>query len=287
MSNQNPLEQSTLEQTRLPEAESKAALESKIDQAQPAGDKADTGQPKPESDNQMLKSELPARQYDAQTEANARLSEPEQLSNQKAYEAAETAIDGNEQAANHALYARRYASEAAALTGAGDDAVNLDVAAAQMSGFKGDNYPTYDLTSSQEVASVKTHWDSNGNLSESAARAYKQDLSRIMGWNREISGLQQDGQNILAARDAGLPVPAELQNATPEQASTYLRDNSVLRIPDDHVQPVRELLAKDIQQFPRNYYLSDNPSQAHIDHVLQRIQGIGLKSGELQDIIQR
>jgi hypothetical protein len=103
----------------------------------------------------------------------------------------------------------------------------------------------------------------------------------------KINGLHQDGQNILAARDAGLPVPSELQNATPEQAATYLRDNSNLRIPDDHVASVRTAIANDIQQFPQNYHLSENPTQAEIDHVLNRIQGIGLTSGELQDILQR
>jgi GNAT superfamily N-acetyltransferase len=78
MSNQNPLEQSTLEQTRLPEAESKAALESKIDSGRAGGDKADTGQPKPESDNQMLKKRAAEKNYPPEAEAEAKLQHIEQ-----------------------------------------------------------------------------------------------------------------------------------------------------------------------------------------------------------------
>jgi hypothetical protein len=284
MANPHPLEQSGLEKAEPRTLENRAALESKIDQAEPAGDKAAASSIKSESERQALKAEMADRQYSARTEASARLQEPEQLRNQRAYQAAEQAIEGNAQAENHALYARRYASEAAALTSAGDDAVNLD-AAAKIGGLKGGNFPTYDISSSQEVASVKTHWDSNGQLSDSALQAYKQDLSHMMGWNRESSGLQSDGQNITAARDAGLPTPTELQNATPEQAAIYLRDSSLLRIPDDHVQPVREMIASDVKQFPGNYHLGENPQQADIDRVLDRIQGIGLTSGELRDII--
>jgi hypothetical protein len=176
MTNAYPMEQETLEQVRPRDAESRAALENKLDQARPAADNANASSANAASDNQTLKNELPAKQYDAKSEAGGRLAESEQLRNQQAYQSAEAAIAGNEQAANHSLYGRRYASEAAALTNIGGDAVNLDAAATKMGGFKGDNYPTYDISSSQEVASVKTHWNADGELNESALRALQTRL---------------------------------------------------------------------------------------------------------------
>ena len=73
MPNPQPLEQSTLEQTRLPEAESKAALERKIDQAQPAADRSNSVPDKATTDAQQLKAELPEKNYPPTAEAEASL----------------------------------------------------------------------------------------------------------------------------------------------------------------------------------------------------------------------
>jgi hypothetical protein len=109
----------------------------------------------------------------------------------------------------------------------------------------------------------------------------------MMGWNRDVNALDQDAQNILTMRDAGVAVPSELAKADHAQARQYLRDNSCLRIPDDQVRPVQEAIAKDIQNFPANYHLPENPSQEQVDHVLGRIRGIGVTSPELEQMIGR
>jgi hypothetical protein len=180
---------------------------------------------------------------------------------------------------------RRYASEAAALSTLGGDAVNLDSAAKNFKlGLKGNNYPTYDVSSSKEIASVKTHWTQDGLLNESAISRYKNDFAHMMGWGREPNALREDGQNTLGARDAGVPVPNELHNASEEDAAVYLRENSVLRIPDNHVQTVRLNLENNIRQFPGNYYLPDSPSAEQIEKVLVRVQGIGVTSHQLRDL---
>ena len=180
---------------------------------------------------------------------------------------------------------RRYASEAAARATMGSEATNLDVAAKERDlGFQGNNYPTYDISSHDEVASVKTHWNAEGHLDDRAVAAYKGDLAHLYGWNREPGAVERDGENIVTARDAGVPVPTELEDASPTQAARYLRDNGRLRIPDDHVEPVRASLEQDIRESPDNYYLPDDPSDEQIARVLERIQGIGLSSGELQEL---
>jgi hypothetical protein len=75
MTNAYPMEQETLEQVRPRDAESRAALENKLDQARSVADNANASSANAASDNQTLKNELPAKQYDAKSEASARLEE--------------------------------------------------------------------------------------------------------------------------------------------------------------------------------------------------------------------
>jgi len=202
----------------------------------------------------------------------------------EARQAAENALSTNDLTRGE-MDARRYASEAAARTTIGDDAVDLDQFSTEHEmGFQGNNYPTYDVASANEIASVKTHWNSDGQADVSA---YKQDFSKMLGWGRPAGALEKDGENILKARDAGASVPQELEGATIEEASEYLRDNGCLRIPDDHVDAVRAELEADARKFPSNYHLPENPSEEQINHVLGRVQGVGLTSSELQSMINQ
>ena len=153
--------------------------------------------------------------------------------------------------------------------------------------MKGNNFPTYDVSSQQEVASVKTHWNGEGELADTAMAAYCRDFSHMQGWGRSEDALEQDARNILAARDSGVPVPRELERASESDTARYLRDQSVLRIPDDHVQEVQASLAADARTFPSNYFLSDHPSDADIAHITDRVRGIGVTSDELIEITER
>lgn len=197
-------------------------------------------------------------------------------------EAAQQALrDGQMQ--DNQIYYRRYASEGAARASAGSDAVNLDAAA---EGFKGHNYPTYDISSPTEVSSVKTHWNSAGELDDNARRAYICDFDRQLGWGRQVGAVEQDGANLVRARDeTGIPVPEELRDADAQAASNYLRDYSIMRIPDDHVEPIRAQLREQAQQFPETYNLSPTPSSEELDALTARIQGIGLTSSQLRATI--
>ena len=211
-------------------------------------------------------------------------SNVEQLSSMMA---AQEALAESEISTKHALYARRCASEAAARTLAGEAAVDLDtfVREKELSGFRGGNYPTYDITSHAEVASVKTHWDGKGELDRNAIRAYKRDFAKMWGWGRSSGALEKDAENILLIRGAEGPVPPILEQASETEAAEYLRDNARLRIPDDHVDTMRSEIEADIYAFPGNYHLSDSPSPEQVKHILERIQGIGITSNDLRKLI--
>lgn len=208
------------------------------------------------------------------------------IQGQNAHKAAEDALSENDLPRGYSD-ARRYSSEAAARFTAGNDSVDLDnITKVNELGFKGNNYPIYDISSPEEVASVKTHWNSEGYLDKNAISAYKRDFAKLYGWNRNVNALHEDGENIIKIRNAGLSVPHELENATIEEASEYLRDNSLLRIPDDHVDQIRSELEVDIRNFPTSYSLSENPTDEQIKHVLERVKGIGLKSNELKEMVE-
>lgn len=182
------------------------------------------------------------------------------------------------------LDARRHASEAAARATLGRDAVNLDEVAPSL-GMRGNNFPTYDILSSNAVASVKTHWGDDGSLNEAARQAYRRDFEHLFGWGREAEASKQDAQNIIKAREAGAPVPPALRTASSEEVAQYLRDHSVLLVPDDHVETIRADLRTRALEFPENYYLSSPPSEVEIDRLLKRVRGLGLSSGEIRAII--
>lgn len=202
--------------------------------------------------------------------------------------AAKSALDSHEIAAEHSLYARRYASEAAARATIGEDAVDLDEFSREHGlPFKGGNYPIYDISSENEVASVKTHWNIAGELDDNAINAYKRDFGKLFGWGRRSGALAEDARNILSVRDAGGPVPEKLKDASLQKAEQYLQDHSTLRIPDDHVDKVRKEIAKDIYTSPHSYHLPDYPSPEEVNEVLSRIKGLGLTSDELRTMIDR
>lgn len=204
----------------------------------------------------------------------------------QARQAAEQALADKGITSDRQLDARRHVSEAAARITLGGNAINLDEAAQKL-GMKGNNFPTYDMVSRDQVASVKTHWADDGTLNDAARQAYQRDFNHMLGWGREVHALEQDGQNIVKAREAEVPMPDVLRTATPEQAAEHLRDHSVLLVPDDHVETVRADLRARALELPENYFLPSNPTEAQIEGLLQRVQGLGLSSGELRDIIAR
>lgn len=177
------------------------------------------------------------------------------------------------------IYYRRYASEAAAQAAIGGDAINLDTAT---KGYIGGNYPIYDISSSLEVASVKTHWNSSGDLSDTSVNSYVRDFDTLLGWNREVDALTNDGLNIIKAREQGISVPKDISSASGIEAGLYLRDSGKLRIPDDHVKRVRDAIETRARKFPANYFLPESFGEQDIYHLVNRIDGIGITSKQLQ-----
>jgi len=205
--------------------------------------------------------------------------------NFNAYEAAQEALESKNIVGELAL--RRYASEAAARATVGVDALDLDLLSREYHlGHRGNNYPTFDLSSSTEVASIKTKWNDDGELDSITRSAYKQDFLGLYGWGRSVHALIEDADNILAVRDTGAPVPSEFKNANQAQAADYLRNSSILRIPDDHVDTVRNDIKEDISLLPENYLLTGSPSHQDIEDIIGRIQPIGITSGELRQLIR-
>lgn len=181
------------------------------------------------------------------------------------------------------IHYRRYASEAAA--GANmPGAVSLDAAT---EGFQGHNYPLYDLASPTEVASVKTHWTSEGNLDTNALNAYVRDFERQLGWGRAAGSVARDGERLVQVRDqCGIPVPEALKQANAEAAAEYLRLNSCLRIPEDHVKPVQDELVRRARQSPETYGLPVDYTDADLTHLRDRVRSLGLTSSDLRALIQ-
>ena len=217
---------------------------------------------------------------------NFRHSQLEQR-HQEVFRAAKDAYESTDLAKSNYGWARRICSESAALRFIGGDAISLDKFVTQHNvPLKGWNYPIYDISSSQEIASVKTHWNGKGELDESSIIRYQSDLSKQLGFNREFLALSTDAKNIFLIREAGGPVPFQLSNAGQEEAAVYLRDHSVLRIPDDHVDQVRLAVRASAKEMPDNFYLS-NSEISRLDLLSKRIQGIGLTSSELLGIINK
>jgi hypothetical protein len=179
--------------------------------------------------------------------------------------------------------------EDAALKKIGEDAFNLNDNAAK--GMRGHNYPTFDICSLRELTSVKSHISSLGEVSAQDIESYKSDFSEMLGvtgsYDRGLSPLEQKAENIKYLSDSGqFPVPEEIKGAGINQVQDYLKNNTVMRIPDDHVQVVRNTLAADARNLPENYYLPSDPSDEQVNSILNRVQGTGMTSAETIEKLQ-
>jgi hypothetical protein len=143
------------------------------------------------------------------------------------------------------------------------------------------NYPTFDILSSSEICSVKSHLDIDGGPK---VPDYTNDFSNMLGWGRSfvngLSPLAQDAQRITECAARGIPVPDNIINADIDQVVSFLQEKSIMRIPSDHVEAVRSALVEDAQQFSGNYYLTDNPAASHLQQLAERVQRTGLSGVE-------
>lgn len=105
-----------------------------------------------------------------------------------------------------------------------------------------ENFRTYDLISSEGVFSVKSHLSSNGELTDWAKSAYQANFDSLLGWGREVDAVERDAKAFFDKIPSGTPSPKEIAQANLQQATEFLKNKSVLCIPEDHVQGMREHL---------------------------------------------
>lgn len=172
--------------------------------------------------------------------------------------------------------------ESAALRTIGGDAINLNGDAAQ--GYRGGNFPTFDISSTSEICSVKSHISKDGVLTEQNVNSYIHDFEHMIGWDRDFnSGLnpmQQDAERIAALRDQGKPIPESLSNASREEIVKYIEQDTVMRIPTDHVGPVQDELERKAREIPENYFLSNPPTDSEITALRDRVKSTGITAEE-------
>lgn len=164
----------------------------------------------------------------------------------------------------------------------GEEAINLDkeIANNQKLHFRGNNYPNFDISSTSEIASVKTHLASGGEFTDSIAQLYVDDFWKMLGDGRAFdkgkSPTRQDAINILSMRDAGILIPKELLHASAEEAENFIQEKSVMRIIDDHLPKVKEVFMNDT----RTCSLPEDMRHKYA----RRFKGIGLNENEIRRI---
>lgn len=161
----------------------------------------------------------------------------------------------------------------------GGDIVNLN----DVSGS--DKFRTYDLTSSEGVYSVKSHISESGELNDWVKRAYMRDFDKINGWGVSIDSLELDAQALNRLKE-GTPLPAEFKDKNREEQVNYLKNKSILCIPEDHVPVMRDYLREKAVESPETYQLPENYTDKQMDALTQRIQGTGLSSEETAEKIK-
>lgn len=172
--------------------------------------------------------------------------------------------------------------ESAALKSIGGDAINLN-------GNVMENFPTFDISSSQEICSVKSHISQDGVLTDQNISSYLHDFEHMLGWDRdmaynELDGkllpIEQDAKRIAELQGRGAPIPESLSNASSDQIVDYLKHDTVMRIPQDHVSAVQDEIERKAREIPENYYLSNPPTDNEITVLRDRVKPTGLTAGE-------
>ena len=161
----------------------------------------------------------------------------------------------------------------------GSDAQNINDLAAE-------NFRTYDLISSEGIWSVKSHMSAEGELTESAAKAYQANFDHLLGWNRSVDAVEMDVKALRDRLPEGAAVPKALREGSLEEATDYLKNNSILGVPDDHVEAVRNNLIKHAREFPETYGLPASPSEEDFQKLSDRIQGTGLNASDTPALVK-
>lgn len=148
-----------------------------------------------------------------------------------------------------------------------------------------DNFRTYDLVSPKGVWSVKSHMGSKGELTEWAANSYQADFDYMLGWNRGMGSVELDAKALRENLPKETALPTALKEGSLEEAADYLKDNSFLGIPEDHVEAIRSNLTNKALEYPETYGLSVPPGNDELQNLANRVQGTGLKAADTPALV--
>jgi len=149
-----------------------------------------------------------------------------------------------------------------------------------------ENFRTYDLISSEGIWSVKSHMGAEGELTESAKQAYQANFDYMLGWNRSVDALEVDVKALRERIPEGTAMPKVLREGSLQEATDFLKNNSKLGIPEDHVETVRKNLIDSAREFPENYGLPEKPGEEDLQKLSSRIQGTGLNAADTPAIVR-
>lgn len=212
-----------------------------------------------------------------------------QPSEAKLLAAAQAGIDEHP---DHYIQAKGRAAERAALVKLESDGQVTD-----LNRQLGANFPIYDVASDKQVTSVKCKGLDASGLSDSARDAYIRDLEEAIGQGtnpEKFANAARHLHDATAAHGAGLP--RELA-ASPGSAERYLRENARLAIPDDHAAAVQNELSQrlfstdGIERKVAAQRLGLDPADSNYSDkarsLLNRIEGIGIRSTEIKNLLDR
>lgn len=149
-----------------------------------------------------------------------------------------------------------------------------------------DNFRTYDLISSEGVWSVKSHMGGGGQLTESAKQAYQANFEHMLGWNRSVDAVEMDAKALRERLPEGTAMPNALRDGSLQDAADFLKNNSKLGIPEDHVEMVRKNLIDHAREFPETYGLPEQPGEEDFLKLSNRIQGTGLNAADTPALVR-
>ena len=178
------------------------------------------------------------------------------------------------------IEARRYVTEGAAQATMGPDAEILDDHA---KGQRGGNFKGFDISSEEGFASVKAKYAGDGPLTDDAIKRYTDDYEKMV--TMDLKALKEHAQNIIHLREMGVPLPGRLANATLDEILHFLRTETILLVPDDHVKPIINKLVETAIRNSSQLRLPPMTPDLYSTYFAKRIRGFGLTSMQVNEII--
>jgi hypothetical protein len=155
------------------------------------------------------------------------------------------------------------------------------------------NAPVYDALLPEkggfEAASVKTHMPSS-RYPDAYLANYAHDLRVAIGATRARSGKYAGmtgpafAAKVLNSLDE---LPDTLKDVPPSQLETLLKQNASIRIPADHVEPVRAYVIEQATARPVQYGLQAGAGADEVQQLADRIKPLPVTSDQIKAAVNR